>query len=117
MSDENDCVSSFTNLRKRLSEMLSEVNDMIEEVQEHEPLYTKIFPVKKEYVDALGMKSGSLSDILQVFLPKWKEKGRIHKGGRIIYIGKEGKLLGLPVHKEVDVYVLCNKMLELLDQS
>jgi hypothetical protein len=115
MGDENDCVNSFRNLRKRLSEILREVEDMIDTVQAEKPLYTKIFPVRAEFQNALGIKSGSLSDILQVFLPRWKTEGRIGKGGKYIRVGKEGRLLGFPVEKEVDVYILCNSMLNMLE--
>jgi hypothetical protein len=114
MSDENDCVISFKNLQKRLTEILHEVDDILESIQKDEPLYTKVYPVRPEYVKVLGMKSGSLSDILHKFLPKWKQEGRIGKGGRIIWIGKEGKKIGLPVDKEIDVYALCNTMLGML---
>jgi hypothetical protein len=115
MSDEDDCVNPFRNLRKRLTEILHEVDDMLHTIQAEEPLYKRVFPVRKEFCKVLGMKSGSLSDILQTFLPKWKSEGRIGKGGRMILIGKEGKKLGLPVDKEVDVYVLCNSMLQMLE--
>jgi hypothetical protein len=114
-TDENEYVNSVRNVRKRLTEILHEVDDMIESVQAEDPLYKKIFPVKKEYIKVLGMKSASLYDILNVFLPTWKGDGRIRKGGRFIRIGKEGKYMGLPIEEEVDVYILCNAMLKMLE--
>jgi hypothetical protein len=118
MSDgegEDDYVNSIRNLRKRLTAMLEEIDDIVFELQKSEPLYDKVFPVKRHLVKHLGMKTASLSQLLDKYIPIWKKGGKITRGGRRIHIGEEGKYMQIPVNSEVDVYVLCNHMLRMLD--
>jgi hypothetical protein len=115
--DENDCVNSIKNLRKRLSDILHEIDDIVYIIQESEPLFTRIFPVNGYAIGFLKMETASLSDILNHLMPKWKKEGRILKGGKYVILGKEAKLMKLKPETEVNIYDLCNHMMEMLNTN
>lgn len=113
--ESNDCVNSIKNLRKRLSHILDDIDDIVCIIQQSEPLFTRIFPVKPGVIGFLKMNTASLSDILNKLMPEWKREGRILKGGQIVIIGKEAKYMNLKAEMHVNVYDLCNHMMDMLD--
>jgi len=54
------------------------------------------------------VKEASLKDLLNFWLPLWKDEGRVKNNK--VRLGGEAWLLGLEPDIEVDVYTLCEKM-------
>jgi hypothetical protein len=60
----------------------------------------------KECQEIFKVKEASVQDILDFWIPLWKDEGRI--SGREIRMGEEARLIGLDPEKKVDIYDLYN---------
>jgi hypothetical protein len=58
----------------------------------------------KECQEIFKVKEASVQDILDFWIPLWKDEGRI--SGREICMGEEARLIGLEPEKKVDIYDL-----------
>ena len=58
--------------------------------------------------EVLPFKESSLKELLEFWMPLWKEEGRIN--GRQIRLGAEGILLGFDEETLQDVYDVCKRM-------
>jgi len=64
--------------------------------------------LKKESQEIFNMTDASAKDIIDFWLPLWKDEGRI--SGRFIRLGEEAVLLGLEPEKKVDLYDLYDHL-------
>ena len=64
--------------------------------------------LKKESQEIFNMTDASAKDIIDFWLPLWKDEGRI--SGRFIRLGEEAALLGLEPEKKVDLYDLYDSL-------
>lgn len=60
----------------------------------------------KEAQEIFNMTEASTKDIINFWLPLWKEEGRVSESGRYIRLGEEAAILGLKPEKKVDIYEL-----------
>jgi hypothetical protein len=60
----------------------------------------------KEAQEIFNMTEASAKDIVNFWLPLWKEEGRVSESGRYIRLGEEAAILGLKPEKKVDIYDL-----------
>jgi hypothetical protein len=60
----------------------------------------------QECQEIFKIKEASVQDILDFWIPLWKDEGRI--SGREIRLGDEARLVGLDPEKKVDIYDLYN---------
>ena len=59
--------------------------------------------------EVLPFKEASLKDLLDFWMPLWKDEGSIH--GRNIRLGAEALLLGFDEDSVQDVYDVCKRMI------
>jgi hypothetical protein len=78
-----------------------------------EDSYLKKRVLRKEAQEVLPFHEASLKDLLEFWMPLWKEEGRIH--GRQICLGAEAILLGFDEETKQDVYDVCKRMICLFD--
>lgn len=62
----------------------------------------------KEAQEIFNMTDASAKDIIDFWLPLWKDEGRVT--GRSIRLGEEAALLGLKPEKKVDMYELYDHL-------
>ncbi len=59
--------------------------------------------------DVLPFKEASLKDLLDFWMPLWKDEGRV--SGRQIRLGAEALLLGFDEESVQDLYDVCKRMI------
>jgi hypothetical protein len=59
--------------------------------------------------EVLPFKEASLKDLLDFWMPLWKDEGRV--SGRQIRLGAEALLLGFDEESVQDVYDVCKRMI------
>jgi hypothetical protein len=69
--------------------------------------------LKREHREIFNTKYASIEDIVEFWMPLWKDEGRVYENGRKIRLGEEARLIELPPEKKVDIYDLYIKMEEL----
>jgi hypothetical protein len=62
----------------------------------------------KEAQEIFNMTEASAKDIIDFWIPLWKDEGRVT--GRYIRLGEEAALLGLTPEKKVDIYDLYDHL-------
>ena len=62
----------------------------------------------KEAQEIFNMTEASAKDIIDFWLPLWKDEGRVI--GRYVRLGDEAGLLGLKPEKKVDIYDLYDHL-------
>jgi hypothetical protein len=62
----------------------------------------------KEAREIFNMTEASTKDIIDFWIPLWKDEGRIT--GRYIRLGEEAALLGLEPEKKIDLYDLYDRL-------
>ena len=75
--------------------------------------FTKKRVLTKDAQDIFKRKTASLKELLDFWMPLWKDEGRIH--GRFIRLGTEALLLGFMEECQQDVYDVCKRMCRLFD--
>jgi hypothetical protein len=73
--------------------------------------YTKKRTLTKSAQSIFQRKTASLKELVDFWMPLWKEEGRIR--GRYITLGAEALLLGFMEETEQDVYDVCKRMCRL----
>ena len=112
-SDYELDTSSFQKLLHRLHDELTEsILDMYAITKTLKPdSFTKKRVLTKDAQEIFKRKTASLKDLLDFWMPLWKEEGRIH--GRHIRLGTEALLLGFLEESQQDVYDVCKRMCRL----
>jgi hypothetical protein len=64
----------------------------------------------KEAQEIFNMTDASSKDIIDFWLPLWKDEGRVSDSGRYIRLGEEAALLGLEPEKKIDLYDLYDRL-------
>jgi hypothetical protein len=107
--------STFQKLLHKLHDELTEsILDMYEITKALKPdSFTKKRLLTKDAQDIFQRKTASLKDLLDFWMPLWKEEGRIH--GRFIRLGAEALLLGFMEEVQQDIYDVCKRMCRLFD--
>jgi hypothetical protein len=107
--------SAFQKLLHKLHDELTEsILDMYALMKQLKPdSFTKKRVLTKDAQDIFKRKMASLKDLLDFWMPLWKEEGRIH--GRNIRLGAEALLLGFMEESQQDVYDVCKRMCRLFD--
>jgi hypothetical protein len=112
-SDYELDTSNFQKLLRKLHDELTEsILDMYAITKQLKPdSFTKKRVLIKEAQEIFLKKTASLKDLLDFWMPLWKEEGRIH--GRHITLGTEALLLGFMEESEQDIYDVCKRMCRL----
>ena len=64
----------------------------------------------KEASEIFNMTEASAKDIIDFWLPLWKDEGRVSDSGRYVRLGDEAALLGLKPEKKIDIYDLYDHL-------
>lgn len=101
---------------RRLRKILTDLhNDLTESIHTVKSLRKKskamresliVRELTKEAQEIFNMTEASTKDIINFWLPLWKEEGRVSESGRYIRLGEEAAILGLKPEKKVDIYEL-----------
>lgn len=101
---------------RRLRKILTDLhNDLTESIHTVKSLRKKSKAIReslivreltKEAQEIFNMTEASTKDIINFWLPLWKEEGRVSESGRYIRLGEEAAILGLKPEKKVDIYEL-----------
>lgn len=112
-SDSELDTSRFQKLLGKLHDELTEsILDMYAITKALKPdSFTKKRVLTKDAQEIFQRKTASLKDLLDFWMPLWKEEGRIH--GRHIRLGTEALLLGFMEESKQDVYDVCKRMCRL----
>ena len=113
---DSDCeldTSTFQQLLGRLhGELTESILYMYEVIKALKPdSYTKKRTLTKSAQEIFQRKAASLKDLVDFWMPLWKEEGRIR--GRHITLGAEALLLGFMEESQQDVYDVCKRMCRL----
>ena len=73
--------------------------------------FTKKRVLTKDAQEIFQRKTASLKELLDFWMPLWKDEGRIH--GRHIRLGTEALLLGFMEEDQQDIYDVCKRMCRL----
>ena len=97
-----------------LEGLYDELTDCVIEMREiakvfKQDSYIKKRVLTKEAQEVLPFQEASLKDLLEFWMPLWKEEGRIH--GRQICLGAEAILLGFDEETKQDIYDVCKRMI------
>jgi len=99
-------------LGKLHDELTESILDMYVITKQLKPdSFTKKRSLTKDAQEIFQRKTASLKDLLDFWMPLWKEEGRIH--GRHITLGTEALLLGFMEEAEQDIYDVCKRMCRL----
>jgi len=101
---------------QRLQELLTSIYDeltdcaidMRELAKVFKDPYRKKRPLSERAQEVLPFKEASVKDLLDFWMPLWKEEGRIN--GRHIRLGAEAILLGFDEESVQDLYDVCKRM-------
>ena len=112
-SDYELDTSSLQKLLGRLHDELTEsILDMYAITRTLKPnSFTKKRVLTKNAQEIFQRKTASLKELLDFWMPLWKDEGRIH--GRHIRLGTEALLLGFMEETQQDVYDVCKRMCRL----
>jgi hypothetical protein len=112
-SDSELDTSTFQQLLGRLhGELTESILYMYEVIKALKPdSYTKKRTLTKSAQGIFQRKTASLKELVDFWMPLWKEEGRIR--GRYITLGAEALLLGFMEETEQDVYDVCKRMCRL----
>lgn len=118
MSSSGSCTEDESFDTTRLQSILATLyDDLTESVNKVRLLRKKVrtsVPLNherdltKEAAKIFKRKRGTIKDLVDFWLPLWKDENRITKNGRIVRLGEEAPLLGLEPEREVDIYDLYN---------
>lgn len=103
-------------LQKLLDGLYDELTEAALEMLDIAKMFKEDSYLKKRFLiqdaqDVLPFTEASLKDLLEFWMPLWKEEGRIH--GREICLGAEAILLGFDEESIQDVYDVCKRMIRL----
>lgn len=112
-SDSDLDTSKLQDLLYRLHDELTDsITDMYEITKSLKPdSYTKKRLLTKEAQGIFTLERASLKDLLDFWMPLWKDEGRVR--GRYITLGAEANLLGFKEELPQDVYDVCKRMCRL----
>ena len=112
-SDYELDTSTLQKLLGRLHDELTEsILDMYAITRTLKPnSFTKKRVLTKNAQEIFQRKTASLKELLDFWMPLWKDEGRIH--GRHIRLGTEALLLGFMEETQQDVYDVCKRMCRL----
>jgi len=104
----------FQTLLLKLDDELADCMNDIETFTKS--LHPDSFKKKRKLIHSarriFGMKKASLKDLLDFWMPLWKEEGRI-KGRYIVLPREEALLFGIEEDYKCDLYELCKMMCQL----
>jgi hypothetical protein len=115
-SSESSCSDDEPFNTSRLRQILTNLhNDLTESIHTVKSLRKKskamresliVRELTKEAQEIFNMTEASAKDIVNFWLPLWKEEERVSESGRYIRLGEEAAILGLKPEKKVDIYDL-----------
>jgi hypothetical protein len=115
-SSESSCSDDEPFNTSRLRKILTDLHDdLTESIHTVKSLRKKSKSIReslivreltKEAQEIFNMTEASAKDIVNFWLPLWKEEGRVSESGRYIRLGEEAAILGLKPEKKVDIYDL-----------
>jgi hypothetical protein len=104
----------FQTLLLKLDDELADCMNDIETFTKS--LHPDSFKKKRKLIHSarriFGMKKASLKDLLDFWMPLWKEEGRL-KGRYIVLPREEALLFGIEEDYKCDLYELCKMMCQL----
>ena len=115
-----DLLDSFQTINTQLEKVYEQLTEAVAASKtiaakakkiEQRVQYTKQYPLTHDAQSILKREKASLKEVLQIWMPLWKEEGRVYEKGRMIRVGIEGRLFGLKPELKVDIYELCKKMM------
>jgi hypothetical protein len=106
--------NTFQTLLLKLNHELADCMNDIETFTKS--LHPDSFKKKRKLIHSarriFGMKKASLKDLLDFWMPLWKEEGRL-KGRYIVLPREEALLFGIEEEYKCDLYELCKMMCQL----
>lgn len=72
--------------------------------------YRKSQILTEEAQEIFGIEEASVKDLIEFWMPLWKDEKRISHNGRRIRLGEEARLLGEAPETTLDVYELCKRL-------
>lgn len=116
MESDSDSELDTSTLQKLLGRLEDELTESILEMYVitralKQDSFTKKRVLTKDAQKIFERKTASLKDLLDFWMPLWKDEGRIH--GRHIRLGAEALLLGFMEESQQDVYDVCKRMCRL----
>ena len=106
--------NTFQTLLLKLNDELADCMNDIETFTKS--LHPDSFKKKRKLIHSarriFGMKKASLKDLLDFWMPLWKEEGRL-KGRYIVLPREEALLFGIEEEYKCDLYELCKMMCQL----
>jgi hypothetical protein len=115
-SSESSCSDDEPFNTSRLRKILTNLhNDLTESIHTVKSLRKNSKAMRESLIvreltteaqEIFNMTEASTKDIVNFWLPLWKEEGRVSESGRYIRLGEEAAILGLKPEKKVDIYDL-----------
>jgi hypothetical protein len=94
-----------------LTDSAKQSQKLAKSLREHS--YRKKRRLTPEAAEIFEMRSASIRDIVNFWLPLWTDEKRVLNSGRTIRLGEEAPLLGEAPETELDIYDLCKRMYSL----
>jgi len=112
---ESDSESEEPFNTKRFQSMLESLYDEItDSIYEMKSLRKKmkkgVYPLTKEAQDIFKRKEASVQDLLDFWIPLWKDEGRISHNGSMIRLGEEARMIREKPETLINIYDLCKAM-------
>lgn len=118
-SESSDGSSEPFNTRRLQNILIGLHNDLTDSIHRVRKLRKKsktisnsliVRELRKDAREIFNMTEASAKDIIDFWLPLWKDEGRVSNSGRFIRLGEEASLLGLKAEKKVDIYDLYDHL-------
>jgi hypothetical protein len=106
--DTRKLVSLLESLYDDLTECAIDMRDLSKVFKDK---YRKKRALTELAQEVLPFKEASLKDLLDFWMPLWKDEGRV--SGRQIRLGAEAILLGFDEESVQDLYDVCKRMIRL----
>jgi hypothetical protein len=113
-SSDEDSQEPF-NTKRLQSILVSLHDDLVDSIDKVRSLRKKskavrksilVRELRKDMQEIFEMKEASPQDIINFWIPLWKDEGRVSRSGRYVRLGEEALVLGLEPEKKVDMYSL-----------
>jgi len=122
MESDSDSETNEPFNTKRFQSMLEglydEITDSIYEMKSLRKKMKKgVYPLTKEAQEIFKRKEASMQDLLDFWIPLWKDEGRITQNGSMVRLGEEARMIREKPETLINIYDLCNAMLLLFKKT
>jgi hypothetical protein len=101
-----------------LESLYDELTDSIYEMKRLRKKMKKgVYHLTKEAQEIFKRKEASVQDLLDFWIPLWKDEGRISHNGSMIRLGEEARMIREKPETLINIYDLCNSMLLLFKKT